>query len=82
MTGLASLIDAGVDPGRVQSMLFRRFDAVETVEANREGWYDLVCIQFRNDAMGTDARIRLRVRFIWSPAVGGWTYRILPGDRA
>lgn len=77
---LARLIAARVDPGRVQSLLFRHFDAVETVEANREGWYDLVCIQFRTEEQ--DARIRLRVRFIWSPAVGGWTYRILPGDRA
>ena len=79
MTGLASLIAARVDPGRVKALLFSRFDAVETVEANREGWYDLVCIQFRTEEQ--DARIRLRVRFIWSPAVGGWTYRILPGDR-
>ncbi len=80
MTGLASLIAARVDPGRIEHMLFNHFDAVETVEANREGWFDMVCIQFRTEEQ--DARIRLRVRFIWSPAVGGWTYRILPGDRA
>ncbi len=82
MTGLAGLIAARVDPGRVQSLLFSRFDAVEVVEANREGWFDMACIQFRDEARGTDARIRLRVRFIWAPALGGWTYRILPGDRA
>ena len=80
MTGLAGLIAARVDPGRVESLLRRRFDAVETIEANREGWYDMLCIQFRTEEQ--DARLRLRVRFIWSPAVGGWTYRILPGDRA
>ena len=80
MSGLASLIATHVDPGRVQSLLLSYFDAVEVVEANCEGWYDLVCIQFRTEEQ--DARIRLRVRFIWSPAVGGWTYRILPGDRA
>jgi len=79
---LARLIAARVDPGRVQSLLFSRFDAVEVVEANHEGWFDMACIQWADDARGTDARIRLRVRFIWSPAVGGWTYRILPGDRA
>lgn len=79
---LALMTSARVDPGRIQSALFRRFDAVETVEANREGWYDMLCIQWADEARGTDARIRLRVRFIWSPAVGGWTYRILPGDRA
>lgn len=79
MSGLATLIDAGVDPGRVESLLRRRFDVVEVVEANREGWYDLVCIQVCEEQ---DARIRLRVRFIWSPALGGWMYRVLPGDRA
>lgn len=82
MSGLASLIAARVDPGRIEAALFRRFDAVETVEANRDGWYDLVCIQWADEARGTDQRIRLRVRFIWSPAVGGWTYRVFPGDRA
>lgn len=80
MSGLASLIAARVDPGRIQDALFRRFDAVEVVEANREGWYDMLCIQFRTEEQ--DARVRLRVRFIFSPAVGGWTYRIMPGDRA
>ncbi len=80
MTGLASLMDAGVDPGHVEAILRQHFDAVETVEANREWWYDLVCIQFRTEEQ--DARIRLRVRFIWAPALGGWTYRVLPGDRA
>lgn len=79
---LAMMIAARVDPGRIQSALFRRFDAVEVVEANREGWMDMICIQFLDEERGTDARIRLRVRFIWSTAVGGWTYRILPGDRA
>lgn len=77
---LAMMTIARVDPGRIQSALFRRFDAVEVVEANREGWYDMLCIRFRTEEQ--DARVRLRVRFIWSPAVGGWTYRILPGDRA
>ena len=77
---LALMTAARVDPGRIQSALFRRFDAVEVVEANRDGWYDMLCIRFRTEEQ--DARIRLRVRFIWSTAVGGWTYRILPGDRA
>jgi len=80
MSGLATLIDAGVDPGRVESLLRRRFDVVEVVEANREGWYDMICVKFRTQEQ--DARIRLRVRFIWSPALGGWMYRVLPGDRA
>ena len=35
-------------------------DAVEVVEANREGWYDMLCVQFRTEEQ--DARIRLRVR--------------------
>jgi hypothetical protein len=75
---LQAMTRARVNPGRVQDFLIRRFDAVDVVEANREGWYDLLCWR----GAGEDSRLRLRVRFLFSTAIGGWTYRILPGDRA
>lgn len=80
MSGLASSMDGGVDPGHVEAILREHFDVVEVVEANRAGWYDMLCIQLSTEEQ--DARIRLRVRFIWSTALGRWMYRILPGDRA
>jgi hypothetical protein len=76
---LAMMTSAKVAPGHIQDALSCRFDSVEVVEANRDGWYDMLCIQSYEEQ---DARIRLRVRFIWSSALGGWMYRILPGDRA
>lgn len=75
---LALMTACRVDPGRVRDYLVRRFDYVDVIEASREGWYDMRCI----NGCGEDARLRLRVRFIWSTAIGGWTYRILPGHRA
>ena len=76
---LVIMTSSRVNPGHIQDALSRRFDSVEVVEANRDGWYDMLCIRFSEDQ---DARIRLRVRFLWSSALGGWMYRILPGDLA
>ncbi len=76
---LALMTDHRVDPGRVRDYLMKKFDHVDVVEANREGWFDMRCLK----GWGEDARLRLRVRFIWSPVGAcGWLYRILPGDRA
>lgn len=67
-----------VDPWRVRESLMKRFDHVDVIEANRDGWFDMQCVQ----GEGEDSRLRLVVRFIWKPLAGGWTYRILPGARA
>jgi hypothetical protein len=76
---LALMTDRRVDPGRVQDYLGRHFDAVVATDANPDGWMMFLCF----DGSGEDSRLRLRVKFIWSPVgAGGWLYRILPGKRA
>ena len=74
---LIGLTSGNASPGLIRDLLLPRFDAVEVVEANPEGWFDLQCWQ----GFGEDARLRLRVHFIWLP-ITGWNYVIKPGCRA
>ena len=70
MPGLRAMIDARVNPARVQAVLRRRFD-IDVSEALLPGWFDIDCY--------TDGRHRLTVRFIWTTI--GWLYVVLPGER-
>ena len=68
---LKALIDARVNPARVQAVLRRRFE-VDVNESLLAGWFDLDCYDDQE-------RRRLTVRFIWTTI--GWLYVVLPGER-
>lgn len=74
---LALMTSCRVDPGRIRDYLMHKFDVVDVVDASRPGWFEMRCL----NGVGEDSRLRLRVRFIFSSALGGWIYRVLKGEK-